>query len=146
MPDQQTPRTASRWAGLPQASRRAQRRTLLLDTAFELLASEGETGMSVRAVCQAARLNPRYFYESFESLDELLVTVYDRVVEELAAAVTLALVNAPADVGSQVRATIDTILEFVDEDRRRGQIVYVVALGNEKLNNRRLETGRHLVE
>ena len=38
----------------------------------------------MRAVCQGARLNPRYFYESFDDLDALVVAVYDRVVDELA--------------------------------------------------------------
>lgn len=140
------PRSASRWTGLPQASRKAQRRTLLLDTAFDLLSSEGTSNTSVRAICNAARLNPRYFYESFASLDELLVAVYDRVVDDLAAAVTGALAAARDGTETQMRAAIETILAFVDEDRRRGRILYVVALGNETLNRRRRETGLRLVE
>jgi len=36
-------------------------------------------------------------------------------------------------------------VEFVDEDRRRGRILYVEGLGNEPLNRRRLETGRSVV-
>jgi AcrR family transcriptional regulator len=127
-------------------SRRAERRTLLLDTALELLSSEGWSATSVRSVCQAARLNPRYFYESFETLDDLLVAVYDRVVEELTAAVTDAVLRAGPSVRDQLRSAIDAILRYVDEDRRRGRILYVVALGNETLNRRRLETGMRLVE
>lgn len=146
LPDQPPPRAASRWAGLSQTSRRTQRRTLLLDTAFDLLAAEGWTGLSVRRVCQVARLNPRYFYESFANLDELLVAVYDKVVDDLGTAVTAAVADAPPDVASQIRVVIDTILDFVDADRRRGHILYVVALGNETLNRRRRETGLHIVD
>lgn len=127
-------------------SRRAERRTLLLDTALELLSSEGWSATSVRSVCQAARLNPRYFYESFETLDDLLVAVYDRVVQELTTAVTDAVMQAGPSVRDQLRSAIDAILRYVDDDRRRGRILYVVALGNETLNRRRLETGMRLVE
>jgi AcrR family transcriptional regulator len=127
-------------------SRKAHRRTLLLDTALELLSSEGWSATSVRSVCQSARLNPRYFYESFETLDDLLVAVYDRVVEELTAEVTDAILRSGAGVREQLRSAIDAILRYVDEDRRRGRILYVVALGNETLNRRRLETGLRLVE
>jgi AcrR family transcriptional regulator len=127
-------------------ARKAGRRTLLLDTALELLATEGWSATSVRSVCQAARLNPRYFYESFESLDDLLVAVYDRVVEDLTAAVTDGILRAGPRVRDQLRAAINAILTYIDEDGRRGRILYVVALGNESLNRRRLETGRRLVE
>lgn len=131
---------------MSQEARRAERRNLLLDTAFELLAAEGLGATSVRAVCGGARLNPRYFYESFESLDDLLVAVYDRVVEDLTAAVTGAVIAGPPDLQSQLRTAIEAILDFVTDDPRRGRILYQVALGNEALNRRRLATGRRLVE
>lgn len=131
---------------MSQDSRRVERRNLLLDTALELLATEGWSGTSVRAVCHSAQLNPRYFYESFESLDDLLVAVYDRVVDELTGAVTGAVLAGPPDLRTQMRTAIETILDFIGEDHRRGRILYQVALGNETLNRRRLETGRRLVE
>ena len=144
MPTSAPRRTPTRWVGLTPEDRRAERRTLLLDAAFELLGTEGWAGTSVRAVCQEARLNPRYFYESFEDLDALLVAVYDRLVEELGERV-LAAVAANEEGRPQVRAALDTIVSFVDDDRRRGRILYVEALGNEALNRRRIETGHTLV-
>jgi AcrR family transcriptional regulator len=142
----QSARTVSRWAGVPASDRKAERRALLLDAAFDLLGTEGWAGTSVRAVCAAARLNPRYFYESFDDLDALVVAVYDRVVADLAAAVAEAQAAAPPDPASQAHASIDRILRFVDEDRRRGRVLYVEAIGNEALNRRRRETGLRLVE
>ena len=46
---------------------------------------------------------------------------------------------------ARTRAAIDTIVSFVDEDRRRGRVLYVEALGNEALNRRRIETAHQLV-
>ena len=130
-----------RWAGVPAADRVTERRTLLLDAALELLGTEGWGGTTVRAVCQAARLNPRYFYESFEDLDALVVALYDRLVRELRDEVRDAVAAAGDDPRALVRATVETTARFVDDDRRRARVLYVEALGNEALNRRRLETG-----
>ena len=137
MPSVEPLRSPTRWAGIPAADRRAERRTLLLDAAFELLGTEGSHGTTVRAVCQRARLNPRYFYESFDDLDALVVAVYDRIVDELGVALASA---------KDLRTTIERTVEFVDEDRRRGRVLYVEALGNEALNRRRLEAGYQLID
>ena len=138
-------RNPTRWVGLPAEDRRTERRALLLDAALELLGTEGWSGTTVRAVCQEARLNPRYLYESFDDLDALLIAVYDRLVEQLGAQVMAAAADAGDDPRAQVRASLDCIVRFVDDDRRRGRVLYVEALGNEKLNRRRIETGHALV-
>ena len=138
-------RQPTRWAGVAPAERRAERRTLLVDAAFDLLGTEGWSGTTVRAVCQAARLNPRYFYESFDDLDLLVVAVYDRLVADLTTAIMNAVDAAGDDAAVQTRAAIDSIVAFVDDDRRRARVLYVEALGNEALNRRRIETGHALV-
>ena len=112
-----------------------------MDATFQLLGTEGWSGTSVRAVCQGARLNPRYFYENFADLDALVIAVYDRVVEELAAVVLAALRSAAPDPAAQLRATLGATVGFVDDDRRRARVLYVEALGNEALNRRRIDTG-----
>ncbi len=138
-------RQPTRWAGVAPADRRAERRTLLLDAAFDLLGTEGYAGTTVRAVCHAARLNPRYFYESFDDLDALVVAVYDRLVDDLAAEFSDAISTAGGDPAAQTRAALDRIVSFVDDDRRRARLLYVEALGNEALNRRRIEAGHALV-
>jgi AcrR family transcriptional regulator len=136
----------TRWAGVPAADRRVARRDLLLDAALELLGTEGWAATTVRGVCQTARLNPRYFYESFDDLDALAVALYDRLVGELAERVRAAVDVAARDRRAQLRAAVECTVGFVDEDRRRGRVLYVEALGNEALNRRRYETGLALVE
>ncbi len=145
MPTRTPPRRDVRWVGLPADVRRAKRRLLLLDADFDLLGTEGWAGTTVRAVCQRAELNARYFYESFEDLDALVVAVYDRIIEELAEAVAEAQAAADDVPAAQVRAAVEAIIAFVDDDRRRARILYVEALGNEALNRRRRATGHALV-
>ncbi|MDE0802315.1 MAG: TetR family transcriptional regulator [Acidimicrobiales bacterium] len=146
MPKQTPARTPSRWNGLSLEERQRERRQLLIDAALDLLADEGSTGTTVRAVCAAARLNPRYFYESFDELDALVVAVYDHVVGLLRREVQQAVSEADDDPVESVRASIRAIVTFVDEDRRMGRVLYVEALGNEALNVRRMQTGFDLVD
>ncbi len=132
--------------GVSPADRLVERRALLLDAAFEIMGTEGSARTTVRSVCSRARLNPRYFYESFTDLDELMVAVYDRLVDQLTAAVVHSMDGAPTDHRSQTRAAIGQIVAFVDEDRRRGRVLYAEALDNEALNRRRVETGHTLAD
>ena len=110
-----------------------------------MLGTEGWAATTVRAVVEKAELNPRYFYESFVDLDELVIAVYDRVVDELGAEVLRALETSPDDPAAQVREVVRRTVEFVDDDRRRGRILYVEGLGNEALNRRRLASGQAVV-
>ncbi|MFP5323030.1 MAG: TetR/AcrR family transcriptional regulator [Acidimicrobiia bacterium] len=140
MPSDAPTRTPSRWNGLSTEERQRERRRLLVEAAFELLSSEGTSGTTVRAVCAHARLNPRYFYESFTDLDELLVATFDDVWRQLQRRVAKAVAAAEDDEAA-MRASVDATVRFVDEDRRRGRILYVEAPGNEALNVRRLQAG-----
>ena len=70
----------TRWAGVPLADRRAERRAALIAAAFDIFGGVGaEAELSVRSVCRYCGYNTRYFYESFADTDELLGAVYDRV-------------------------------------------------------------------
>jgi AcrR family transcriptional regulator len=131
---------------VPAEDRLAERRALLLDAALELLGTVGWSGTTVRGVCQAARLNPRYFYESFDDLDALIVALYDQLISQLGAAVLEAIEAAGDEPAAQLHAAVDRIVGFVTDDPRRARVLYVEALGNEALNQRRLETGHAIVE
>jgi AcrR family transcriptional regulator len=116
-----------------------------VDTAFDLLGTEGDAGTTVRAVCQHARLNPRYFYESFADRDELLVAVYDQQVSRLGSLVMAAVAAAGDDPAATTRAGIETIVRFVADDPRQAKVLYSEALGNEAVNRRRLESAHAVV-
>ena len=145
-PKSSTSAKRSRWAGVPAEDRKAERRSMLVDAAFDLLAAEGLAGTTVRGVCAASELNPRYFYESFDDLDALLVAVYDRTIDDLSRRVTRAVREAGGDAGAELRAMLDALVGFVDEDRRRGRVLYGEGFGNEALSRRRRETGQRFVD
>jgi AcrR family transcriptional regulator len=138
--DDDTTRPA-RWAGVPAADRVAERRALLLDAGLELLGTQGLAGTTVRGVCAAARLNARYFYESFPDIDALVVAVFDRVVEDLRRHGESAVDAAGNDPVARVRALVSSTVQFVDTDRRRARVLYVEGRGHDQLLRRRWESG-----
>lgn len=131
---------------MPAAARQAERRALLLDAAFDLLGTGGDAATTVRAVCERARLNPRYFYESFPDRDALLVAVYDQQAMLLGEAVVANVDAAGNDLAIRLRTGISTIARFVTDDPRRARVLYSEALGNEAVNRRRIEAQHAVVD
>jgi AcrR family transcriptional regulator len=128
------------WRGVPPEVRKAERRELLLDAAYELLGAEGWNGTTVRGVCQGARLNARYFYESFDSLESLFIAVFDRLVQGGTRAAIEAIEKAGPDPAARSVAVIEASIRYVTDDPRRARILFVEALGNEVVGRRRWDT------
>ncbi len=71
------------YRGLAPDERRAQRRAALIDAAIETYGERGYRASTVKGVCAAAGLTERYFYESFESSEALLMACYHHVNAQL---------------------------------------------------------------
>jgi AcrR family transcriptional regulator len=126
---------ARTYAGETGDERRARRRDALMDAALDLVADGGWDRVTVRAVCGRARLNDRYFYESFADRDALLLATRDGI----AAAALRAFRQAIQDTGAdkRVRAVVEAVIDFFLDDPRRGHLVFDP---HEALRGRRRET------
>jgi AcrR family transcriptional regulator len=134
------------YRGVPADERRAERRERLLEAGLEVLGTEGWQATTVRGICQEAKLNPRYFYESFSGLDELLVAVFDRIAAEAMDAVLRAIAENPEDPAATARSTIGAFVELMTADPRKGRVAFVEAMGSEALMRRRLDTLQEVAE
>ena len=135
------PSVSRAYAGTPACERRAQRREQLLAAGLQLFGTDGYASTTVRTVCAEARLNQRYLYESFGSLDMLLVAVFDRVVGEASDAVlrvALGVALGEADVPARTRAAVERLVLHLTDDPRRARVLFLEAPGCELLARRRL--------
>ena len=126
------------YAGQLSHERAATRRAALIDAGLDLLGSEGESATTVRAVCKKAGLNSRYFYESFETIDDLLVAVFDHAMEGLmtqAAAEAAAAGVRPREVIAAVATSFTSLLD----DPKLARVVLIEAWGNAAVMRRRME-------
>lgn len=125
------------YRGISADDRREQRRHQLIETAIDCLLDDGLSGVSVRSVCTRAKLTPRYFYENFADLDELLVTAVDSVIDDVAERSMAAVRAAPDETAAQVRAAIETGYGIVANDERLANVLLVAAAGHGPLRERR---------
>jgi AcrR family transcriptional regulator len=124
-------KAARSFRGVSGEERRAERRKRMLEAGFTLFGTRGYPAVTVREVCAHAKLTERYFYESFDNLESLFMSLYDQIHVELKQVTFGALARAPRTPDGMAEASLRAFFQFVREDPRRGQILLVdsTALG-----------------
>jgi len=111
------------YGGASPAERTAKRRAALCEAALDLLAEGGWERVTVRGVCTRAKLNDRYFYESFRDPASLLLAVREDVTAQAFAAIGGAIADTAPDPDVRVRAVVVALVDFFTEDPRRGHLL-----------------------
>lgn len=101
----------------------ARRRATLIDAGLDLLAQDEAGAVTVRGICAHAGLTPRYFYESFAGVDELVAATYEGVIAEIAEK-ALAAFSADGDSRQKVKRAVRAVVGVVDSDRRKGRLLF----------------------
>jgi AcrR family transcriptional regulator len=117
-----------------------------MEAGLELFGTVGYARTSIRAVSAAASLNSRYFYESFSDREDLLYSVYQRIVGDIftQAAEAVARENT---IEAQARAGLRAGWVTVTEDRRKARVVALEVVGvSERLERLRRETRHALAQ
>ncbi|KQZ28379.1 TetR/AcrR family transcriptional regulator [Caulobacter sp. Root1472] len=111
-----------RYAGNSAEERREMRREKILEAAIQVYGEHGYRASTVQAVCDAAGLTKRYFYESYRDSEDLLAACLRRVVVEFAGELAQA---APAtQIGREERARLilRAYFETLKEDPPRARL------------------------
>jgi AcrR family transcriptional regulator len=126
--------------GVSAEQRVAERRARLLDAALDVVGERGVADFTMTAVCRAAGLTERYFYESFARREDLLAALFDAVsgtalhrAEQAAGGVPIADLETRA--GAAIRATVTLLAR----DPRSARL-YREAVGHPVLAARRQDT------
>ncbi|MEV0361948.1 TetR/AcrR family transcriptional regulator [Nocardia fusca] len=131
------------YRGVSAADRAAERRARLLEAGLTVWA-DPDTRTTMTAVCAAAGLSERYFYESFSGLDALLEAVMDGIAAEIEENSRRAAEHAGADPAARARASIRAFVQQLLDDPRKGRVAIVESVAVPKLRRRRTELLRHL--
>lgn len=116
----------SRWAGVALSERSRQRRQLILDAAFGLVASGGLGEVTIRAVSRGSGVHRRYFHESFDSRDALLCAMFDTAAANVTRAGREVLRNTPATGTDQrLRIVVNSALSFFKQNPAQAQVLFV---------------------
>lgn len=123
------PATSRSYAGLPPEERVARRRQQFIEAGRQLFGTVGYRKTTVRLLCKEAGLTDRYFYESFPSIEALLVAVYEGLIDELERAILTAFLSDPeADLEARIRSGVDALFQ-VAEDPLLSRVIWIEILG-----------------
>jgi AcrR family transcriptional regulator len=121
--------------------RLAQRRERLLGAGLALFGTRGYASTSIEAVCSKAGVTARHFYEQFASREDLLLEVYERVIDNTRKAVVTALHQSHSTPRHRVTAGLEAYVHAVLDDPRCARIACVEVVGaSSKVERRRRKT------
>ena len=134
-----------RYRGESAAERAAERRTRLLDATLSVWSDPG-TRTTMTAVCAAAKLSERYFYESFTDLAAAQRAVLESVASEIEDSTVAAANAAGPEPRDRIRAALAAFAGLLVEDPRKARVAIVEAGAMNDLRPRRTELLRHFAD
>ncbi len=105
------------------AARRGNRRQQILDAAASLVAERGYHDVGMADIGAAAGVTGPAIYRHFEGKSAVLVTMFDRVIEDLSAE-ALEIAAHQRDPGAALAALVATQVRFVLRDRTLAQVYH----------------------
>jgi len=127
MPPESIP--ARPYRGIPQDERRAQRRTQLIEAGVAVYGERGYRQATVKAVCEAAGLTERYFYESFANSDELLIACFNAVTWAVLEEILAAAREAGPDPQVRARAMLRAYFAALQREPNSARVFLVEIRG-----------------
>ena len=128
------------WGGRTAAERHAERRQRLIEAAIEIWVESGWAAVTMRGVCARTSLNDRYFDENFSDRDDLLVTVWDGMRDELLAQLVGVLSEDRKRPPMETLAKgIELVVQRISDEPGWAQIMFGRHLGSAVLELRRTE-------
>ena len=119
-----------RYASKTLDERREERRSRMLAAGLDLFAQHGYANTTIEALCAAAGVSTRNFYEEFGSREALVIALHDEVNARALTAVVAALDGVdPADIRARTARATRAYIEVMTSDRRWAQIALVESVG-----------------
>ncbi|MDK3025673.1 TetR/AcrR family transcriptional regulator [Cupriavidus taiwanensis] len=124
---------ARRYRGAEAEERRAQRRAQLIAAAVQVYGERGYQNATVKAVCEAAGLTERYFYESFANSEALLLASFQTVTQRLLHTLVQAGEAAGNDGAQRALAMLRAYFGALQREPRSARVFLVEIRGVSKL-------------
>lgn len=131
------------YRGVSAEDRAAERRSRLLEATLAVWA-DPDARTTMTAICAAAGLTERYFYESFANLDDALTAVMDVIVAEIEQATVAAADAAGDEPADRVLASVRAFVRLLVDDPRKGRVAIIESISSPVLRRRRTELLRYL--
>jgi AcrR family transcriptional regulator len=121
--------------GLSLTERKQARRAKLIEAGIEAYGTHGFFAVTVKDICNEAKLTERYFYESFKKSDELFQTIFLTLIDQLQNNVMQAIMQASTDPRKMIEAGLTALLTTLRDNPRMARIIYIDAMLVQELHN-----------
>lgn len=121
--------------GLSLTERKQARREKLIEAGIATYGTQGFFSVTVKDVCNEAKLTERYFYESFKKSEELFQTVFLKMIGDMQQCLAQAVLKAAPEPKNMVTAGLSALLNTIKNDPRMARIIYIDAMLVQDLHN-----------
>lgn len=114
--------------GLSLEQRQQERRERLIQAGLQVYGTQGFLSVTVRDVCQEAKLTERYFYESFKNSEALFKVIYLQLIERLQQLIMAAMMTGSSDAKTMIQAGLNAFFKSLKDDPRMARILFIDAI------------------
>lgn len=114
------PRT---YRGVGPDERRAERSRRFRAAVVDIVVAQGWPAATVRNVATTAGVGPRFFYETYADMTDLVVAAYDEIAGQLLGEAIGAIAAAPEDLHSRAHAAVAAMVDAIAAEPRRGRFL-----------------------
>lgn len=123
------PVTARPYRGISPDERRAQRRSKLVAAGVAVYGERGYRNATVKAVCEAAGLTERYFYESFANSEDLLIACFNAITYAVFHEVQRVAAATPGGQSARSRAMLRAYFSALQREPASARVFLVEIRG-----------------
>ncbi len=121
--------------GMSLTERKEARRQKLIVAGIEAYGTHGFFSVTVKDICNEAKLTERYFYESFKKSEELFQTIFLQLIENMQQNVMQSVMQASPDPKTMIHHGLTTLFTMLQNDPRMARIIYIDAMLVQELHN-----------
>ncbi|CAB1220132.1 TetR/AcrR family transcriptional regulator [Acinetobacter bouvetii] len=121
--------------GLSLTERKQARREKLIEAGIEAYGTHGFFAVTVKDICNEAKLTERYFYESFKKSEDLFQTIFLKLIDQLQHNVMQAIMQASTDPKKMIEDGLTALLTTLKENPHMARIIYIDAMLVQELHN-----------
>jgi AcrR family transcriptional regulator len=101
----------------------------MIEAGLESFGTEGYARTTIKGICILSGLTERYFYESFQSKEELLIAVYRQITEEMHRDSLTIMENRSLSPLDASEMALNAFYRYFREDPRKAQVHFFEILG-----------------
>lgn len=121
--------------GMSLSERKLARREKLIQAGIETYGTHGFFSVTVKDVCNEAKLTERYFYESFKKSENLFQTIFLQLIEQLQQTLMQAIMQSSPDPMQMIDSGLNAFFAMLEDDPRTARIIYIDAMLVQELHN-----------